>query len=361
MDRRPVTDFRPSYLMFADEVAQAVSGVIASGRVLQGDYVERCEAALAELTGKRYALLFSNGTTAIEALMAQDEGPVGTPTVNFVSVPYVARRLGREVVLRPRTRPLSGPMAEAADPLPAGTQRWHVALAGQAGADYVGSVGPEDIEDASQCFLTRTPKGMVGTLGRAGVYSFTFNKALTAGEGGCVVTDDAGLQEKLRRYRDFGRLDRRAVPAERPIDHLGYNHRLSELHAAMLEVQLRHADEISAHMAGLHTAYRDQLRRVGLELVTDDYDNHTRAVLRVGDVPGVRQRLRTGFGIATPTPIMDFSMAEADWLDGRAEPGWDRLLCLPFWYGLGEEDLAYVADSLAIVLQASENATGAGT
>jgi dTDP-4-amino-4,6-dideoxygalactose transaminase len=341
---RPLLDFRPSYLMYADEVATAVNGVLRSGMVLQGRYVRECEHQLSQLTGARFALLFSSATTAIESLMSYRGGDIVTPAINFVSVPYLARKLGRQVRLCPRTRPLGGPMA---DPGGAGPgQRWQVALAGQAGDDYVRSVGQEDFEDASQCFMTLTPQGMVGTFGLAGVYSFTFNKFVTAGEGGCVVTNDRELFEYLSRYRDFGRLHTR----DRPIGNVGYNYRLSEISAAMLSVQLHHAHEIREHMKELHGKYAARLADTGLAIVADDSDNYTRVIVRADDVGRMRRELAANYGIATPTPIMDYSIAEGNGFSGRAEEGWDKLMCLPFWHGLTDEDISYVSVSTARVL-----------
>jgi dTDP-4-amino-4,6-dideoxygalactose transaminase len=351
MTRRSVLDFRPSYLRYAGEVAAVVSCVLSSGALLQGAWVRRCEDQLAGLTGKRHALLFSSATTAIESVMSYGAGEVVTPTINFVSVPYTARKLGRGVRLLPRTRPLSGPMDHHGQP-PGEGQQWHVALAGQAGDDYVRSVGPADIEDASQCFMTMTPAGMVGTFGLAGIYSFTFNKFATSGEGGCVVTDDDDLHEFLYRQRDFGRSPAAGL-AGRPVDHVGYNYRVAEVNAAMLSVQLDHAEETRDHFRGLHERYAAELRLAGLAPVTDDHDNYTRVVVRVPAVAQTRQWLAARYGISTPTPIMDYSMAESSGFAGRAEEGWDELLCLPFWYGLTHDDIRYVADSLARVLSAS--------
>jgi perosamine synthetase len=342
MANRPILDFRPTYLLYGDEIAAAVTGVLRSGMLLQGRYVQECEHSLAHLTAKRFALLFSSGTAAIESVMSYDARDVVTPTINFVSVPYVASKLGRRVRLRPRVRPLGGPMAGLAETDHA--QRWQVALAGQAGDDYVQSVGPDDIEDASQCFMTITPHGMVGTFGLAGVYSFTFNKFVTAGEGGCVVTDDQELSEYLLRYRDFGRRDRRA---ERPVDHVGYNYRLSEVNAAMLAVQLRHAHETRERMKQLHETYAAGLAAAGLEIVTDDNDNYTRVIVRVNDRGVMRRTLAENYGIATPAPIMDYSITEVSGFSGSAEEGWDKLMCLPFWHGLTEEQISYVSSSVA--------------
>jgi hypothetical protein len=46
---------------------------------------------------------------------------------------------------------------------------------------------------------------------------------------------------------------------------------------------------------------------------------------------------------------MDYSIAEGSGFSGRAEEGWDKLLCLPFWFGLTDDDISYVSCSAARV------------
>jgi len=78
----------------------------------------------------------------------------------------------------------------------------------------------------------------VGTIGRAGCFSFWEDKIITTGgEGGCVITDDDSLAERMRRIRHHGE---GAVEGERTYYHLelGYNYRMSSMQAATGLMQL---------------------------------------------------------------------------------------------------------------------------
>lgn len=102
------------------------------------------------------------------------------------------------------------------------------------------------VEDAAPA-LGATYRGRhVGTFGKVGCFSFDFFKVITAGEGGAVITNDRDVYEAAHMFGDHGhdhRGDNRG--AERhPI--LGFNFRISELHAAVGLAQFRKLDAILA-------------------------------------------------------------------------------------------------------------------
>jgi dTDP-4-amino-4,6-dideoxygalactose transaminase len=63
------------------------------------------------------------------------------------------------------------------------------------------------IEDAAQAHGARYERGFVGTVGRLGCFSTHDRKALSTGEGGFVLTDDADLADSLRRFIRIGNMD----------------------------------------------------------------------------------------------------------------------------------------------------------
>ena len=75
-----------------------------------------------------------------------------------------------------------------------------------------------------------------GLIGDAGCFSFYPVKHLTTAEGGMIILKDQALAEKLRLLKAFG-VNRthgeRSVPGEYDVVALGYNYRMSEVHAAI--------------------------------------------------------------------------------------------------------------------------------
>ena len=87
------------------------------------------------------------------------------------------------------------------------------------------------LEDACQSFGGRYKGRYLGTIGDAGTFSFDFVKVVTCGEGGAVVTNSKDLFVKLDGYSDHGHDHKGADRGADLHPFIGYNFRISELHA----------------------------------------------------------------------------------------------------------------------------------
>jgi perosamine synthetase len=97
------------------------------------------------------------------------------------------------------------------------------------------------LEDAAEAHLARfRGERFAGTIGDAGIFSFTPTKPMTTGEGGMIVTDDDELARRARLIRNFG------DHGKFQWDSMGFNYRLNEVSAAIGICQLRKLDEIIA-------------------------------------------------------------------------------------------------------------------
>jgi 8-amino-3,8-dideoxy-alpha-D-manno-octulosonate transaminase len=107
------------------------------------------------------------------------------------------------------------------------------------------------LEDCAQCVGGRYKGRYVGSIGDIGIYSFQFNKTITSGEGGALVTSDPALFERAFRFHDVGVLRSPYTEA------LGggilrafaaTNFRMSELTGAVLRGQLRKLETICGRL-----------------------------------------------------------------------------------------------------------------
>ena len=92
----------------------------------------------------------------------------------------------------------------------------------------------------------------IGSLGDAAAFAFYANKQITTGEGGMIVTADAGLAELARSLRNQGRA---AMGAWLEHERLGFNYRMSELSAALGVSQMARLEEFLARRAAVAQAY----------------------------------------------------------------------------------------------------------
>lgn len=111
------------------------------------------------------------------------------------------------------------------------------------------------IEDCAQSFGTHYKGRKVGTFGDISVFSLQMNKLITAGEGGCVITDDRDLYYRAIRYHDHGNL--REFEGGSPF--IGENYRMSEFAGALGVVQLRKLGDI---IAGMKNAKEEILKGI---------------------------------------------------------------------------------------------------
>jgi len=117
------------------------------------------------------------------------------------------------------------------------------------------------LEDAACGFGAAWRGEPVGTIGDAGCFSFHPRKAITTGEGGMLVTDNASLAEIARTLRSHGLEQASDATAGQmgDVPRLGFNYRLTDLQAALGCSQLAKAAEILAHRAQVAAWYDDAL------------------------------------------------------------------------------------------------------
>ena len=97
------------------------------------------------------------------------------------------------------------------------------------------------VEDACQTIDGDYDGRKLGTWGHPAVYGFYANKQLTTAEGGVILTDDDALAGLLKSLSNQGRSDDGAWLVH---SRLGFNYRLSDVHAAIGVAQLEHFDQM---------------------------------------------------------------------------------------------------------------------
>ena len=271
----------PGFELFGEEERKEVNEVLETGILMRYGFdgprkgiwkAKELEAAIIQTFGCGYAQLTSSGTAALTTAMAAlgigagDE--VIMPSFTFVASFEAVLSVGAVPVLVDVDETLTlNPTAVEAAITPATKCVMPVHMCGSmADLEALQQICIKHqlilLEDACQS-IGGTYKGKaLGTIGHAGTFSFDFVKTITCAEGGVVMTNDAVIYEKCDGYTDHGHnhkgIDRGAD--EHP--YLGYNFRISELHAAVGLAQIKKLSRFLAIQRGNHAQLKSILEKV---------------------------------------------------------------------------------------------------
>lgn len=233
------------------EEIDAVNGVLASGILAQGPKVAELEAAFAVYCGTKYAVAVNSGTAAIHAALyaagVRGGDEVITVPFSFIATINPILMLGAKPVLvdiDAETFNMDVDQLEAAI-TPKTKAIVPVHLYGQpADMTEIMAIAKKHnlkvVEDACQAIGAVYDSQRAGSLGDFGCFSLYATKNIMCGEGGVVTTNDESLATVMKQFRQHG------MSAQYEYVDLGYNYRMSDLHAAIAVEQLKKADDFTA-------------------------------------------------------------------------------------------------------------------
>mgnify|MGYP000639797839 CR=1 FL=1 len=113
------------------------------------------------------------------------------------------------------------------------------------------------IEDAAESLGSTYKTKHTGTFGLLGVFSFNGNKTVTAGGGGCIITNNEELAKKAKHLSTQAKIPHKW---EYDHDHIGYNYRMPNLNAALACAQLEQLPHYLENKRELSDLYFDYLK-----------------------------------------------------------------------------------------------------
>lgn len=355
MSRRDIPAAHP--LVGPDERA-AVDRVMRSGMIAQGPEVAAFEAEFAAaLVGGRTCVAVNSGTAGLHlGLLAADlaQGDeVIVPSFTFAATANAVVLAGATPVfadIDPATFCLDPEsVVEHVTGRTVGMMPVH--LYGQAAdmtrfAQLSERLGLQIFEDAAQAHGAAWDGKPVGTFGTFAMFSLYPTKNMTSGEGGMVSADDAGVLRRLRLLRNQG-MERRY---ENEI--VGFNARMTDLHAAIGRVQLGKLPAWNKQRQENAKFYDANLRGVVTPPVsasaTHVYHQYTIRVLddRDGFAAALANEHGVGSGVYYPIPNHELpSLANAVDLP-HTRVAAREVLSLPVHPALSQGDLERVVDAV---------------
>jgi dTDP-4-amino-4,6-dideoxygalactose transaminase len=358
----PFLDLKSEFAELRDEILPALDRICRESAFVQGPEVEAFEKEFAAFCGTKYCVALSSGTAALHlgllALGVQPGDEVITTPNTFLATAEAISYCGAQPVLvdiDSATANIDASLIERAV-----TRRTRaiipVHLYGRpADMDSIRSIAARHdlrvLEDAAQAHGARYRGAMVGSLGNAAAFSFYPTKNLGAyGEGGALTTNDDLIAQFARAARSHGQTARYAH------EFVGYNYRMQGFQGAVLRIKLRHLNAWTEKRRAIAREYRRILQNARIDLPVDDPRDecvYHQFVIYVNSRCSVIAKLaekEIDTAVHYPTPVhlqpAYASLGDPAGTYPLAERACDRVLSLPLFPGMSEEQVRHVADSV---------------
>ena len=359
----PFVSLRPMHDELRKELDAAYGKVLDSSYFIQGEECRLFEEEFASYCNSKHCVGVATGLDAITLILrALDIGEgdeVIVPSNTFIATALGVSYAGaKPVFAEPLIDTFNIDVSKIEEKITAKTRAIiAVHLQGRpADMDPINEIakrhGLKVIEDAAQAHGALYKGRKVGSLADAAAFSFYPGKNLGAlGDGGCVVTNDDDIAQKVRELGNYG--------SDYKYHHIykGVNSRLDELQAAFLRVKLPMLDKWNAYRREVAKKYEAKIHNdlIKLPPVSDDVFTHIYHVYVIRcDRRDELEKYLNDAGIGTvkhyPVPMhLQLAYADLNIAEGElplAEEISRSVLSIPMYYGISDEEIDYVAEKI---------------
>ena len=280
MYKVPFVNYPEHYRRIWDEVMDAITEVLSKGDLILRDQLRQFEENIASFVGVNYAVGVNSGTDALFlSLKAAEVGPgdeVITVAHTFVATVSVIVQCGAKPILVDIGDDMNIDVEQVEKTITPKTKAiLPVYLNGRmCDMGRLMAIANEHnllvIEDAAQALGATFDGKKAGSFGLTCSFSFYPAKMLgAAGDGGIAVTNDEEIAEKIRLFRDHG-----YQRSTGEILCYGYNSRLDNIQAAILNLKLKHLPQWIERRRELVSLYHQGLSDLpGLKLPPPPHSN----------------------------------------------------------------------------------------
>ena len=355
----PFATFLPMHNEIRKDLDAAYNQVLDRSYFIQGEECTKFEEEFAAYCGAKYCIGVATGLDALwlvlKAMGIGKSDEVIVPSNTYIATALAVSFVGaKPVFVEPTIETYNIDVTKIEEKINENTKAIiAVHLQGRAAdMDVVNEIAKKHnlkvIEDAAQAHGTLYKGRKVGTLGDAAGFSFYPGKNLGAlGDGGCVVTNDKELADKVRALGNYG--------SDYKYHHIykGTNSRLDEMQAAFLRVKLPHLDKWNADRKRIAEKYLKDITNplVKLPLAsTDEYEHIYHVFVIRCDKRDELEKYLNENGIGTvkhyPIPMhLQEAYKELGLKQGAlpiAEEISNTVLSIPMYYGMTDEEVGYV-------------------
>lgn len=364
---------------FNGKEIEYISHVISNQKICgDGEFTKRCNAWFEEKTKSNKALLTTSCTHALEMAAILSDIKTGDeiimPAFTFVSTANAFVMRGAKIIfvdIRPDTMNIDENLIESA--ITSKTKAIvPVHYAGVAcEMDKILKIAEKHnllvVEDAAQGVMATYKGQALGSIGDFGCYSFHETKNYSSGEGGAILIKEDKYTERAEIIREKGtnrsKFWRGQVDKYTWVD-LGSSYLPSELNAAYLYAQLEEADKINNHRLALWNLYNELLQPLKdegkIELPTIPKECEHNAHMFYIKAKGLQERTElitflkeNNIGavfhyIPLHTSPAGLRFGRFHGEDAYTTSESERLLRLPMYYSLAEDEVRYVVEKIKL-------------
>jgi len=349
-----------------DDILNDIRNSLKSGMLTMGQNIDRFENQFAKYVGVRYAIALNSGTSALEVALRYFDvknKEVIVPTNSFVASANAVIFAGGEPILcdiKKETLCIDpDDLRKRITPKTKGVIVVHLAGLIPPQMKELQDICSKNnlflIEDAAHAPGAIFDNKKAGSLGDVGCFSFFPTKPMTTGEGGMITTNDSNLTDFAKSLRHHGK--------EGDVHtRMGYNWRMSEIHAVLGIYQLKRLDEYIMKRNQIAKKYAEGLEKIkGINLISvptnivHSYWKYPIILTNGLEALALQKTLKNKYNIATgtlyypPIHLQPFYIQRFSYKEGML-PSSEEILkketCLPMFVGLSEKDIDHVIDSL---------------
>jgi len=337
------------------------------GFLSSGKHCETFEKNFAAYIGSKFAATTNSGTSAIEIIcraLGVQGGEVIVPTNTFAATAFAVISAGNTPVFADCGDDLNidpGSVLKCITPKTKAVVTVHIGgLVSPSTTELVDicqKKGIYLIEDACHAHGSTLDGKKAGTFGIAGAFSFFSTKVMTTGEGGMIVTNDDALYKASLVLRDQAKIVKDGY--QNYHEFLGYNWRMAEVQALMGITQLEMLDKFIARRNEIARIYDQELAHVAdlsiLKKPANVGHNYYKYIgfLKNSDRNKLQRRMKDEYTVNMGGYVYEIPLHQQPVFKKyinhplpRSEDLCRRHICPPIYYGITDEEVRYVADSI---------------
>lgn len=357
-----------------EDILGKIKDVLDSGYLTLGKNVKEFEELFSEYIGAKYAVAVNSGTCSLEIILRSlgiKDSSVVVPTNTFSATAFAVSHSSNKIVFTDCDEDYNMSPDSLNEALTKDTKAVilvHIGGNISKNIDEIIEICKDNniplIEDAAHAHGSSIDNKKAGTLGIASSFSFYPTKVMTSGEGGMILTDNKKLYDKACQFRDQGK---ESFHSNKIVE-MGYNWRMSELHAVLGVQQLKNLDSFIYDRRKIASTYDNSLKELkgvkSLELperIKSNYYKYVSILSEGKNRDELKKNLKNKFNVSLSGEVYDVPLhlqpafkkvcktKKGDF--PISEDLCSRQICLPIYATMSKEQADYVIDSLKKVLE----------